>query len=106
MFESAPDDVYYFNAISCYSDSHCVAVAEGEDATSYHAYVTFDGGDTWTDGLVGNIPAGAFSVVAVDMISDSEVWLPVSTKSGRLMSTNFMKSADGGKTYSSGQVIL
>ena len=29
VFHSEPDDLYYFNAISCSSDKHCVAVAEG-----------------------------------------------------------------------------
>ena len=29
VFHSQPSDVYYFNGISCSSDTHCVAVAEG-----------------------------------------------------------------------------
>lgn len=29
VFHSEPTDVYYFNAISCSSETHCVAVAEG-----------------------------------------------------------------------------
>lgn len=31
VFRSQPEDVYYFNGISCSSDTHCVAVAEGSN---------------------------------------------------------------------------
>ncbi|CAE7534200.1 unnamed protein product, partial [Symbiodinium microadriaticum] len=54
VFQSDPSDTYYFNSIACSSDTHCVAVAEGANyVTDCKAFVTFDGGETWTNTLEG-----------------------------------------------------
>ncbi len=55
VFKSELTDKYYFNGIDCSSESHCVAVAEGYDSagsTAVFAFVTFDGGNSWTNTLM------------------------------------------------------
>ena len=70
-------DYYYFNSISCSSESHCVAVAEGDDAINggylVLAYVTFDGGLTWENTLTKDvIPSGVVSIMGSDWVDDNE----------------------------------
>ena len=74
MFTSLPTDTYYFNAISCISADHCVAVAEGENTDgnpTIYAFTTTDGGKTWTNSLF----AEELGMSAVKMLSENEVWL-------------------------------
>jgi photosystem II stability/assembly factor-like uncharacterized protein len=107
VFESKPEDVYYFNGISCSSESHCVAVAEGDDYTGCKAFVTFDGGVTWEDTLTssGAVPTNAVSLMSVDWVSETEGWLAGTAKNGRTLTGLFYKTVDGGKTYKIEQVI-
>jgi photosystem II stability/assembly factor-like uncharacterized protein len=44
VFKNTTD--YYFNDIDCFSENHCVAVAEGD---STHIFMTMDGGKTWDE---------------------------------------------------------
>lgn len=106
VFESDPSDTYYFNSISCSSESHCVAVAEGADyVTDCKAFVTFDGGATWTDNLVGVVPADSVSLMGSAWSSETEGWLAGTAKDGRTLSGIFYKTVDGGKTYAVEQVL-
>ena len=64
VFQSAPTDTYYFNSIACSSETHCVAVAEGANyVDDCKAFVTFDGGETWTETLAGSVPSDAVSLM-------------------------------------------
>ena len=64
VFQSAPTDTYYFNSIACSSEVHCVAVTEGADSVDdCKAFVTFDGGDTWTNALEGVVPSDSVSLM-------------------------------------------
>lgn len=74
VFTSLSSDTYYFNAISCISADHCVAVAEGENVDgnpTIYAFTTTDGGKTWTNSLF----AEELGMSAVKMLSENEVWL-------------------------------
>jgi hypothetical protein len=104
------NDYYYFNQISCSSDTHCIAVAEGDDAINggylVKAIVTFDGGDTWTDALTAeNTPENAVSVMGAAWETNDEGWVGITTKNGRTLSTAFMKTEDGGKTFALHQTL-
>ena len=106
VFHSNEEDMYYFNGISCSSESHCIAVAEGDDYIGCKAFVTFDGGATWEDTLTtsGVVPTTAVSLIGVDWVDDNEGWLVGTEKNGRLLTGIFYKTIDGGKTFSIGQV--
>lgn len=99
-------DYYYFNGISCSSETHCVVVGEGEDATSGDplvvAYTTFDGGNTWEKTLETN----DYGLMGVATVGDNEVWLAGSGMNGRKVDGQFRKSTDGGKTFELAQVLL
>lgn len=102
-------DYWYFNSISCSSETHCVAVAEGDDAVTGGyaslAFVTFDGGVTWTNPLTSDVlPSGMVSMMGSAWVSDTEGWLGGTMKDGRKLSAVFFKTEDGGKTYSVAQV--
>jgi photosystem II stability/assembly factor-like uncharacterized protein len=107
VFESDASDTYYFNSISCSSETHCVAVTEGEDyVTDCKAFVTFDGGATWTDTLAGTVPADSVSLMGAAWSSETEGWLAGTAKDGRTLSGIFYKTVDGGKSYAVEQVCL
>jgi hypothetical protein len=103
-------DYYYFNSISCSSDSHCVAVAEGDDAVNggylVRAYVTFDGGVTWTNSLTKDVvPSNVVSIMGSAWIDDNEGWLGATAKDRSVLSGVFFHTTDGGKTYSVEQTL-
>lgn len=106
VFESAPSDTFYFNSIACSSDSHCVAVTEGADYVSdCKAFVTFDGGSTWTNSLEGAVPADSVSLMGASWSSETDGWLAGTAKDGRVLSGLFYRTTDGGKTYSVEQTL-
>jgi len=101
VFTSEASDAYYFNAIDCSSELHCVAVTEGQTVDDFHAFVTFDGGATWTDSLVESpIPSNTVSFTSAAWKDDMEGWVAGAVQNGRSLSGLFMKTSDGGKTFS------
>ena len=110
VFESDPvNDYYYFNSISCSSETHCVAVAEGDNADGsafVGAFVTFDGGASWTNTLTpDSIPDNTMSIMASAWVSDDEGWLGAVGKSKTQLEAVFFHTTDGGKTYNVGQTL-
>ena len=56
VLRSPDNSTYYFNAISCSSETHCVVVGEGDDSNAKSgsqtvAFTTTNGGDTWVQTL-------------------------------------------------------
>lgn len=105
VFSTAPSDMWYFNQISCSSETNCVAVGEGQssDGTSLTlAVVTNDGGATWTKTEFGSDYA---SLMAAKMVSDTEVWIaPLQAGRGKFQA-DFLHSTDGGKTFTLAQSL-
>lgn len=104
VYSTADTDMWYFNQISCSSESNCVAVGEGQsaDGTSLTvALMTSDGGATWTKQEFSTYA----SLMACKMVSDTEVWIaPLEAGRGKFQ-TDFLHSTDGGKTYTSAQSL-
>lgn len=91
-------DYIYFNEISCGTESNCVVVGEGDNAAGGYltvAYTTVDGGATWEQ----TFSSSDVSLMSVRFVSETEVWIAPTKKSGRTLSAEFMKSTDGGKTF-------
>jgi hypothetical protein len=107
VFSSSPDDGYYFNSIACSDANTCVAVTEGDNHPDYRAYLTTDGGATWTDTLSasGVVPDNQVSMMGAGWISATEGWLAGTAKSGPALVGTFFKTADGGKTFTLAQVM-
>lgn len=104
VFHSSDSDVYYFNGISCSSETHCVAVAEGN---VYVAFMTSDGGATWKETLTssGNVPDNLVSMMGAAWQDDNNGWLAGVAKDGRTLTGIFFKTTDGGNTYTVGQEL-
>ena len=105
VFSSDPNEYWYFNSIACSSETHCVAVAEGDDAgdSGYTilAFVTFDGGKTWTNALdKENVPSDVVSIMGAAWIDDKEGWLGATAKDRSQLNGVFFHTMDGGKTWS------
>jgi photosystem II stability/assembly factor-like uncharacterized protein len=84
---------FYFNGISCGSETNCCASADG--VTGSYIYCTNDG-KTWTQRLFNS--GSANSLMAMDAVSPTEYWA-----GGGEMDKNFMgvfyHSTDGGNTW-------
>ena len=94
------EDYVYFNEISCSSELNCIVVGEGDTADGQYytvAYTTFDGGNTWEKTFSSTAYVSLTSVV---FSSATDAWIAPCKKSGRTLSGQFMKSTDGGKTFS------
>jgi photosystem II stability/assembly factor-like uncharacterized protein len=59
---------FYFNEIDCSSETHCVAVAEGDNGW---IFTTRDGGKTWNKEMVEIGEHG--SCMGAQMLSETEV---------------------------------
>lgn len=96
---------YYFNQISCPTESQCVAVGEGNDSNGVPVAVVFttdDGGATWKETLlVGTI----YSITAVQMIDSKKGWIGATTLQGRTIGGTFYVTADGGMTWQLQQTL-
>jgi len=89
------DGLMYFNEINCFDDLHCVAAAEGDSVAG--AYLTTDGGATWS--LSVTAPAGA-SCVGAKMISATEAWVSGGAKErGAGLVGYYYHTVDGGKSW-------
>lgn len=111
VFPQDDNNNFYFNQIACSSETHCVAVAEGEDEVGGYdirAYVTFDGGETWTNSLPKEIwPEGTemVSISGAAWINDQEGWLGATSKTRQMLEGIFFHTTDGGKTYEVAQQL-
>lgn len=104
VFSIPSSDLMYFNAISCSSETQCVAVAEGDAATGGYrvaAYTTTDGGLTWTQTL----DAPDVGLMGAYMTSSTEGWLAGSVKSRVSVDGKFWVTNDGAKTWSVQQTL-
>jgi len=102
VFTADPATVnYYFNQISCSTESQCVVVGEGNDANGTPlvvVYTTTDGGATWTQTLndVGSI----YSLTAVNMIPNTNLgWMGATVVAGRTLTGAFYTTSDAGMTW-------
>ena len=88
---------FYFNQIDCISTEICYAVAEGFDGDWVNAavYKTVDGGKTWTQNLL--VPNA--SMMAVNMLSTTEIWVGGVQVDGKAESGTFWHSTDAGTTW-------
>lgn len=117
VYASKATDAYYFNAISCSSDDHCVAVAEGTGASDVSAsgsaterYVmamlTTDGGATW-ERVFESYDYQAS--MAVTLTSATEGWMSPSRyanpDSPLGVATDFLFTTDGGATWAVNQTL-
>lgn len=112
VFESTSTDQFYFNAISCGSETNCVAVAEGEVTANKviqhttFAYMTSDGGASWSKVFDGGYTY--MSIIPVKMISETEGWMGPSgylPGSKTQVVTDFMFTSDGGATWTIDQSL-
>ena len=97
-------DTFYFNAISCSSETHCAVIAEGYDENGVQQakiHVTWDGGVTWTPTLVTD----DYSMVSVKFINDNDGWaLGTDVIDRQDLYGQFYRTSDGGKTWELFQV--
>lgn len=98
------EDFYYFNTVACSSDTHCIAVAEGDNPETggylVLAFVTFDGGETWTNVLnEDNTPSDVVSIMGAAWVDDQEGWLGATAKDRTQLNGVFFHTTDGGKTF-------
>lgn len=100
---------YYYNQVDCFSETTCMAVAEGFEndgsgAPGAHIHGTTDG-ETWEELFVfGADKAG--SVLAVKMLSETEAW--VATTYEHTIVDNgaaFLHTTDGGKTWDQSKTL-
>lgn len=98
---------YYFNQISCPTESQCVAVGEGNDSNGVPVAVVFttdDGGATWKETL--NAVGTIYSITAVQMIDSKNGWIGATTLQGkRSIGGTFYITADGGMTWQLQQTL-
>lgn len=105
VFSSGADDHYYFNSIACSSADRCVAVTEGDAIDDFRAYVTSDGGKSWTNTLTNDVkPADQVSLMGAGWVSEQEGWVAGTAKSGVNLKGLFFKTSDGGATFTLEQV--
>ena len=104
VFSSGANDHYYFNSIACSTTDRCVAVTEGDAKDDFRAYVTQDGGKTWTNTLTNAVkPDDQVSLMGAGWVSELEGWVAGASKSGVLVGL-FFKTSDGGNTWTLEQV--
>jgi len=87
-------DNIYPNDIDCYDANNCVAVLEGDTCRIIN---TVDGGKTWTESMRDT--DSACSLIYVDMISNSEIWIAGGHLSALNFEGRFWHSTDGAKTW-------
>merc|ERR1719446_1112691 len=94
---------FYFNEISCATEEHCIAVAEGfaQDGgiPGCHIFVTKDGGNSWNNTYTYGAETGG-TCLPVQMLSETEAWVgtcyaETELKAGAEMS----HTMDGGMTW-------
>ena len=115
IFQSEQGNNYYFNSIACSSISHCVAVTEGSEYSHLHAFITFDGGQTWKDSFQNNgsdiLPSNVVSLMCASWIGTGDNaqigWIGGASMDyfGRVTGL-FYQTINGGITYTLQQVTI
>eukprot|EP01084_Bolivina_argentea_P036225 67049_1 len=99
----ADDNRFYFNAIDCCDETHCIAVAEGDaesgsNESGTRIFMTSDG-TNWQQMYYDNEDAS--SLMAAHCISDMEAYAGGGDiEGGRGFGGYFLHTTDGGKTWS------
>ncbi len=99
----ASDNKYYFNAIDCCDETHCIAVAEGDQESGSNEpgsriFMTSDG-TTWNQVWYDNDDAS--SLMTCHCVSDTEAYAGGGNiEGGRGFGGRFIHTVDGGKTWS------
>lgn len=86
-------EAFYFNGISCASETHCVAVGEG-DAAGF-IMTTTDGGATWQETLADP----GMGLLQTMFRNETEVWAVGGGSSRGTLFSKFYHSVDGGLTW-------
>jgi hypothetical protein len=91
--------VYYFNEISCWTPTLCVAVAEGfSENAGVRIFRTTDG-DTWKEVFAAaSNDVNAYSFMSVEFASATDVWVGGSNQ-GSTQEALMFHSKDGGATW-------
>lgn len=90
---------YYFNGIHCFSETHCVAVAEGHKTSQpgMHIFTTTDGA-TFTQTYFVADGGGMMP----RMLSETEIWVAATEKGAIESKSVMLRSTDGGKSWAPG----
>lgn len=90
---------FYFNGIHCFSETHCVAVAEGHKGTTpgMHIFTTTDG----TNFNQTYYVAGGGAMMP-RMLSETEVWVAATEKGAIEEKSVMLHSTDGGHSWAPG----
>jgi photosystem II stability/assembly factor-like uncharacterized protein len=84
---------FYFNAISCFDETNCIAVGEND---SGYIVGTSDGGATWKQLYF----ADGVSLIAAKMVSATEAWAAGGTQNAkRQLVGYYYHTTDGGATW-------
>lgn len=101
---------YYYNQIDCFSETNCLAVAEGfandgSGAPGAHIHQTLDG-ETWNEIFVFGADKQG-SVMSVKMLSETEAWV-AATYQNTLLDNGaaFLHTTDGGKSWEQSKTLL
>jgi len=99
VYNSPADALWYFNMISCGSESTCMAAAEGDNYVGL--WVTTDGGANWSESWTS---AGE-GLMAVKMTSATDGFFAPTLKNGRAVETPFYYTTDAGATWTVKQTL-
>ena len=100
---------YYYNQIDCFSETKCLAVAEGFEADGsaspgLHIHGT-DDGETWNELYIFGADKSG-SGMAVKMLSETEAWVAGTYQHSALDNGAVMlHTTDGGKTWDESHVL-
>jgi len=100
VYNSPADALWYFNMISCGSESTCFAAAEGDNYVGL--WVTTDGGANWTESWTSTEGEG---LMACKMTSATDGFFAPTIKNGRVAETPFYYTTDAGATWTLTQTL-
>jgi hypothetical protein len=100
VYNSPADALWYFNMISCGSESTCFAAAEGDNYVGL--WVTTDGGANWTESWTSTEGQG---LMACKMTSATDGYFAPTIKNGRAVEVPFYYTTDAGATWTLTQTL-
>jgi len=100
VYNSPADAEWYFNMISCGSETTCMAAAEGDNYVGL--WLTTNGGSSWTESW--SSPEGE-GLMAVKMTSATDGYFAPTIKNGRAVQTPFYYTTDAGATWTVKQTL-